>query len=219
MVKKKVDARLRTLLENGVKTGQRSLLLLIGDHARDQVVNIHYMLSKASVKTRPSVLWCYKKELGFTSHRQKRMRKIKKDIARGIRSADEAENPFELFIGSTDIRYVYYKETHKILGQTFGMCVLQVKMKDQNSDACTCLPSFSPSPLLVAVEKRRACVRSLTHDRRWQHRYDSSQCNRFPLRFSPRAACSPRFIFSPLRSCSGFSFSDSEPSCSYDRDG
>lgn len=28
-----------------------------------QVVNLHYMLSKAVVKARPSVLWCYKKEL------------------------------------------------------------------------------------------------------------------------------------------------------------
>ena len=28
-----------------------------------QVVNLHYMLSKAVVKARPTVLWCYKKDL------------------------------------------------------------------------------------------------------------------------------------------------------------
>ena len=28
-----------------------------------QIVNLHYILSKSSVKARPSVLWCYKKEL------------------------------------------------------------------------------------------------------------------------------------------------------------
>lgn len=28
-----------------------------------QVVNLHYMLSKTLVKARPSVLWCYKKDL------------------------------------------------------------------------------------------------------------------------------------------------------------
>lgn len=28
-----------------------------------QVVNLHYMLSKTVVKARPSVLWCYKKDL------------------------------------------------------------------------------------------------------------------------------------------------------------
>lgn len=31
-----------------------------------QVVILHHILSKATVKTRPSVLWCYKKELGFS---------------------------------------------------------------------------------------------------------------------------------------------------------
>lgn len=124
MVKKKVDSRIRTLIENGVAMHHRSFFVLIGDHARDQIVNLHYILSKSSVKSRPSILWCYKKDLGFTSHRQKRMRKMKKEIARGIRSADE-ENPFELFVSSNDIRYCYYKETDKILGQTFGMLILQ----------------------------------------------------------------------------------------------
>ena len=28
-------------------------------------------------------------------------------------------------MSSKEIRFCYYKETHKILGQTFGMCVLQ----------------------------------------------------------------------------------------------
>jgi N-acetyltransferase 10 len=66
-MRKKVDSRVRTLIENGVKTRERSLFFVIGDSGRDQVVNLHYMLAKAQVKARPSVLWCYKKELGFTS--------------------------------------------------------------------------------------------------------------------------------------------------------
>lgn len=46
-------------------------------------------------------------------------------IKKGIREADH-DDPFELFIAGTNIRYCYYKETEKILGNTFGMCVLQV---------------------------------------------------------------------------------------------
>ena len=34
-------------------------------------------------------------------------------------------DPFELFICGTEIRWTYYKDTHKILGKTYGMCVLQ----------------------------------------------------------------------------------------------
>lgn len=63
---KKVDGRIRTLIENGVSLNQRSLFLVVGDKSRDQVVILHHMLSKSVVKARPSVLWCYKKELGFS---------------------------------------------------------------------------------------------------------------------------------------------------------
>ena len=124
MVKKKVDSRIRTLIENGLALHHRSLFLLIGDHARDQIVNLYYLLTKSSVSTKPSVLWAYKRDLGFTSHRQKRLRKLKKDVARGIRQSEE-ETPFELFVSSTDVRYVYYKETDRILGNTYQMLVLQ----------------------------------------------------------------------------------------------
>ena len=35
-------------------------------------------------------------------------------------------NPFELFLSTARVRWTYYKETENILGNTFGMCVLQV---------------------------------------------------------------------------------------------
>lgn len=54
------------------------------------------------------------------------MKELQKKIKSGKLSAKE-DDPFELFISSTNIRYCYYAETHKILGNTYGMCVLQVK--------------------------------------------------------------------------------------------
>ena len=123
-MRKKVDARIRTLIENGVLLRHRGMFVVVGDAGREQVVNLHYMLSKAAVKTRPSVLWCYKKELGFTSHRRKRMNQIKKKIQRGLLDPDK-DDPFELFISATDINYCYYKDTARVLGNTFGMLVLQ----------------------------------------------------------------------------------------------
>lgn len=59
-----------------------------------------------------------------SSHQKKRENKIRKEIKRGIREAN-TEDPFELFLTLHNIRYVYYKETEKILGNTFGMCILQ----------------------------------------------------------------------------------------------
>ncbi|KAH0620800.1 hypothetical protein JD844_021579 [Phrynosoma platyrhinos] len=59
-----------------------------------------------------------------TSHRKKRMRQLQKKIKTGMLDLKQ-DDPFELFIAATNIRYCYYNETHKILGNTFGMCVLQ----------------------------------------------------------------------------------------------
>ncbi|KAL1506351.1 hypothetical protein ABEB36_005734 [Hypothenemus hampei] len=120
MVRKKIDNRIRVLIENGIKLGHRTLFVIVGDKARDQVVILHHMLSKAEVKARPSVLWCYKNELGFNNNQKKQI----KQKSKGGESSLENDS-FELFLSSTKIRYCYYSETHKILGNTYGMCVLQ----------------------------------------------------------------------------------------------
>jgi N-acetyltransferase 10 len=54
----------------------------------------------------------YKKELlGFSSHKRKREAKLKKQKVKG-----NEESPFDTFVGVTDIRYCYYKESDRILG-------------------------------------------------------------------------------------------------------
>lgn len=123
-MKKKVDSRIRQTLEDAVSNNHRAFIVLVGDKGRDQVVNLHYMLSKLTLQARPSVLWCYKTELGFSSNKKKRMKVIKKRIKQGLVDPNR-DDPFELFISSTTIRFSYYSESHKILGNTYGMCVLQ----------------------------------------------------------------------------------------------
>lgn len=59
------------------------------------------------------------------SHRKKIMKQMqKRQATTGSTTANE-DNPFEIFLTSTQIHYSYYSETPKILGRTFGMCVLQ----------------------------------------------------------------------------------------------
>lgn len=54
------------------------------------------------------------------------MRQMKQKKKQGKLEVNE-DDPFELFILSTNIRYCYYAETHKILGNTYGVCILQVR--------------------------------------------------------------------------------------------
>ncbi|KAL8278179.1 hypothetical protein RQP46_009352 [Phenoliferia psychrophenolica] len=135
--RKALDTRIPTLISNSLQTSHRSFFLLLGDRAKAhaQIVNLHFLLGQSIAglanptdaqkkNPRPNVLWCYKKDLGFTSNRKKREGKVKREVKRGQRDAGEMD-PFELFVSVTDVRYTYYKDTHKILGQTFNMLVLQ----------------------------------------------------------------------------------------------
>ncbi|KAL9393653.1 hypothetical protein Peur_012938 [Populus x canadensis] len=123
-MRKKVDERIRTLIENGVKLRHRSLFLIIGDKSRDQIVNLHYMLSKAVVKSRPTVLWCYKDKLELSSHKKKRAKQVKKLMQRGLLDPEKVD-PFSLFLETGGLTYCLYKDSERILGNTFGMCILQ----------------------------------------------------------------------------------------------
>ncbi|RVX21504.1 RNA cytidine acetyltransferase 1 [Vitis vinifera] len=113
-MRKKVDERIRTLIENGVKTRHRSMF----------IVNLHYMLSKAVIKSRPTVLWCYKDKLELSSHKKKRAKQVKKLMQRGLLDPEKVD-PFSLFVESGGLTYCLYKDSERILGNTFGMCVLQ----------------------------------------------------------------------------------------------
>ncbi|KAM3966044.1 RNA cytidine acetyltransferase l(1)G0020 [Aphomia sociella] len=121
MVKKKIDNRIRVMIENGVKLGHRTMFLLVGDKSRDQVPILYDMLVKSTVKARPTVLWCYKnKDEAISNHGRKRAKKI----AAGKLEVSE-ESLFDAFRVATTIHGRYYSESHAMLGQTYGVCVLQ----------------------------------------------------------------------------------------------
>ncbi|ALC49640.1 l-1-G0020 [Drosophila busckii] len=121
MVKKKIDNRIRVMIENGVKLGHRTMFIIIGDKARDQVPILYDILTKSTVKARPTVLWCYKnKDEAISNHGKKRAKKI----AVGKVDVNEADL-FDSFRVATTIHGRYYSETHAILGRTYGVCVLQ----------------------------------------------------------------------------------------------
>ena len=126
-MKKKVDVRVRDLLDRCTQNNHRGFFIVIGDNARAQTVTLHYLLSKSIIGSAANndknnnsnyknkkVLWCYKNALHLSSHRKKRLKQVKKMISRGILDKESAaEDPFSLFIASTPITYCYYHETQK----------------------------------------------------------------------------------------------------------
>ena len=87
------------------------------------------------------------------SHRKKRMRQMKKMMQRGLLDP-EKEDPFSLFVASTTIRYCFYHDTHKILGNTYGMAVLQARAAPsccrKNTDIPCSPKTLCTGPKMVA---------------------------------------------------------------------
>ncbi|KAL0714702.1 hypothetical protein Bca4012_021681 [Brassica carinata] len=123
-MRKKVDERIRTLIENGVKLRHRSMFVIIGDKSRDQIVNLHHMLSKAVIKSNPSVLWCYKDKLDISSHKKKRSKQLKRLRERGQLDPEKLD-AFSRLLDVGRVTHCLYKDSERILGNTFGMCILQ----------------------------------------------------------------------------------------------
>ncbi|KAF6037242.1 NAT10 [Bugula neritina] len=64
-LRKNIDPRIKALIENNVKTRMRSLFVVVGAKAKNQVAVLHELISTASDKSKLPVLWCYEKHLGM----------------------------------------------------------------------------------------------------------------------------------------------------------
>jgi len=88
------------------------------------------------------------------------MKEIQKQQKKGIYDADQDE-PFELFIGSTDIRFCYYKETQNVLGTTYGMLVLQDFESLTPNILCRTIETVEGGGLVVLLIKTMTSLKQL----------------------------------------------------------
>ncbi|KPI89073.1 hypothetical protein ABL78_1809 [Leptomonas seymouri] len=124
-VKRKVDDRIKALIDDVAHHKHRGLILLVGDRAKDQVVNLHHMVSRANHNAKATLLWCMRDDPDFGSTGKKQQEKRARLEVKGGLSTEASKEAFQTFLAQTNIRFCKYAETHKILGQTFGMAVLQ----------------------------------------------------------------------------------------------
>jgi len=88
----------------------RSLILITGNEVKNVIQNIHYLWVKSSSHKRSPVLWCFKNNTQQSN------------IFLGTGGKVEGREDLSK---KMDISYCYYDQTRKILGNTYGMCVLE----------------------------------------------------------------------------------------------
>lgn len=160
MFLKKVDERVGALLHHAVTSHHRAFLVVVGDRGKDLVVNLHVVRSKITFGAKPSVLWCYKDDLGFTTHKLKKIKQIKKKQARGNYDYD-TEDPFWLFQQNTELRYCRYRDCKKILGTTFDMCILQDFEALSPNILCTTMECAAGGGIVILLLKNISSLKQL----------------------------------------------------------
>ncbi|TGZ57202.1 hypothetical protein CRM22_009984 [Opisthorchis felineus] len=191
----KLDNRIQTILQNGIQSKHRTVFIMVGNKGQDQVPIMHQILNSLFNKGRLSLLWCYKKELSFSTHRKKNLKLLNKKRKAGVTSDATI---FEQFICTTDIRWCYYHETDKILGQTFDMCILQdFEALTPNTLART-IETVSGGGLIVFLLKsmdslRQLCTMAMdVHSRYRTEAHQDVVCRfneRFLLSLTSNARC------------------------------
>ena len=159
LARKKVAPQIRDLAEKNVASKERSMYVIVGDNGRDQVVNLHYMLSKLTSR-KPNILWCYKKELGFSSHTKKRGQEVKKKVRAGLHDTN-VDDPFDMFQKTNDIRYCFYRDTEQILGKTFNMCVLQDFEALTPNILCRTIETVEGGGMVIVLLRSMSSLRQL----------------------------------------------------------
>lgn len=204
-MKKLVDSRLKLLLEECKEKRVRCMFMIVGDNSRYQICNMYYILSNIHSK-KPSVLWCYKKELGFSSHRKVRQKQRNKKAKQG-KLDEQLEDPFELFVTNAEIRYCYYKDSHSILGRTFGMCILQDFEAITPNILCRTIETVSGGGVICITLQTMSSLRNLYETAMDFH--GKLRCNEDLYSGSIVSRFIPRFILS-LSSCSNCVVVDDE---------
>ncbi|MBE3042100.1 hypothetical protein IMZ48_05870, partial [Candidatus Bathyarchaeota archaeon] len=54
------DSRIPSLIRNGLQEKKRSFFVVVGDHSKDVIVHLHYIMASMDIKQNKSVLWAYK---------------------------------------------------------------------------------------------------------------------------------------------------------------
>ncbi|EAA16455.1 hypothetical protein [Plasmodium yoelii yoelii] len=148
-MKKKVDSRIKTLVENNIAVGQRSMFIVIGDEGKNVVMNFYFLLNRLITNNRSlNILWCYRKKLDFFTSKKKRFREMKKKIKKGTFDT-QIDNNFDSFLNNANIRYCFYKETQNILGKTYSMCILQDFSYITPNILCRCIETVIGGGIII----------------------------------------------------------------------
>ena len=107
-----VDPLITELFSKSSTANFRSIILLSGTNSIAKLPLLHYLWTKHTLDVCPSILWCYKNKFAPNKYGDRKKRRI-------------SQKKMDTEFLNSKIRYCYYKDTKKILGNTYGMCIME----------------------------------------------------------------------------------------------
>lgn len=167
-MRKMIPPETRILLENSLHQYTRSFFVILGDRGKDQVINLFNLWLAINKEnnidfnsaSQPKILWSYKSNLGFSSHQTKRKKEISKLMKQGLYER-ETDHPFETFLTKTDIRFCYYRDSHKVLGSNFDVLILQDFESLTPNILCRTIETVKGNGLVFLLLKKMSSLRQL----------------------------------------------------------
>lgn len=88
------------------------------------------------------------------------MKETKNKQMKGLHD-ENVDDPFDLFISSNQIRYTFYDETNKILGNTYQMLILQDFESLTPNVLCRTIETVEGGGLIVFLIKHLTSLKQL----------------------------------------------------------
>jgi N-acetyltransferase 10 len=167
-MRKKIPSCIRTILENALIQYTRSFFVILGDRGKDQVINLFNLWLAINKEKNmdfnpaspPKILWSYKTDLGFSSHQTKRKKEISKLMKQGLYESS-TDHPFEKFLTKTDIRFCYYRDSHKVLGSNYDVLILQDFESLTPNILCRTIETVKGNGLVFMLLKKMSSLKQL----------------------------------------------------------
>ncbi|AFP65232.1 N-acetyltransferase 10 (nucleomorph) [Chroomonas mesostigmatica CCMP1168] len=179
------------LFTNISKKNHRGILLINGSKSKFKIPLIHYLWTKSSSQTRSNILWCYsrKNEDKYKKEKKNLLSIHKKNI-------DTQENFFKL----KKIRHCFYEETKKILGNTYGMCILQDFESITPNSLARIVETIEGGGIIIFTMDSSISIKNI-HDislkiyQKFKNQVSTTVTGRFLDRFFLSLKCCETFLF------------------------
>lgn len=155
--RKVVDQRIVELIQRCADNRERALFVITGKSSVERIADIYSLWVNKTMLPKASILWCYEENIALSGYRQKQLTKLKHNRKLGIqKEITDEDTPQNLMLRHATIKFMYYKDTARALGQTYDILVLQEAAKVTPNILCHTIETIQGGGFIILVDSNGA---------------------------------------------------------------